>query len=453
MEHKIPVAFSGEGSGTAELTWAQRNVWKMMRDFDDAVMTGGAMRLEDGTTLEHIKHLLAFIVSRHQSLRTRIRVRTDGTPVQVLAECGEIDLLVVDAADGEDPAAVAEAVRARFEQEPFDAEKEWPVRMAVVRHRGEPTHFAALYPHIVIDGYGFEALVADLANLDRATGAHLAPRRGVQPLELARLQQTPAVRRQGEASIRYWERLLREVPARRFNGPYPAQDRRWWDITYDSRAAYLAAVSIAARTGLHSGPILLAAYAVTMGRITGVSPSVIRTLVSNRFRPDFAESVSVLVQPGLCVVDVADCAFDEAVRRAWRAQLATGKHGYYDPRALWDLMERTEHERGGEVDLMCYFNDGRRGTATAPAETVPTEDEMWNALAETRFVWGVRSNVPDAKAYLDVNPVPDTVNFTLRIDTASVSVGEGLRIARGVEEVLLAAAFDGTVPTGVTPGA
>lgn len=452
MEHRIPVSFTGDRSGVGELTWAQRNIWKMMHDVGDAVMTGGAMKLEDGTSLEDIRRLLAFIVSRHESLRTRIRVRPDGSPEQVVAAAGEVDLLVVDAADGEDPAEVAEAVRSRFETEPYDAEKEWPVRMAVIRHHGAPAHFAALYPHIVIDGYGFEALIGDLANLDRETGGQLAPRAGVQPLDLARLQETPAVRRQGDASIRYWERLLREVPTRRFNGPYPAQEMRWWDITYDSRAAQLAATSIAARTGLHSGPVLLAAYAVTMARLTGVNPSVIRTLVSNRFRPDFAESVSVLVQPGLCAVDVADCDFDEAVRRAWRAQLAAGKHGYYDPRELWELVERTKQERGAEVDLMCYFNDGRRGVAVPASESQespPAEEEMWNAVTESRLVWGARTNMPDAKAYLDVNPVPGTVNFTLRIDTASVSVGEGLRIARGVEEVLLAAAFDGAVPTGV----
>lgn len=447
----IPVPFTGEGSGAGELTWAQHNIWKMMGDVDDAVMVGGAMRLEDGTTLEHLTRLLAFVVGRHQSLRTRIRLRPDGTPEQVLADHGEVGLLVVDTAEAEDPAEVAEAVRHRFEREPYDAGKEWPVRMAVIRHHGEPSHFAAMYPHIVIDGYGFEALVADLANLDRETGAALAPRQGVQPLDLARIQQTPAVRRQGEASIRYWERLLREIPMRRFNGPYPAQEQRWWDVNYDSRAAHLAATAISARTGLHSGPILLAAYAVTMARITGVTPSVIRTLVSNRFRPDFSESVSVLVQPGLCAVDVADCTFDEAAQRAWRAQLATGKHSYYDPRMLWELMERTTAERG-ELDLMLYFNDGRRGSA-APQDGPPTPEQLWDALPDSRLTWGPRTDMPDAKAYLDVLAVPDTVNVSLRIDTASVSVGEGVRIVRGVEEVLLAAAFDGGMATGISAGA
>jgi hypothetical protein len=445
----ISVPFAGDGSGVEELTWGQWNVWRMMEDFGSPFMVGGVMRLEEGTTLDGIVHLLAFIMSRHQSLRTRVRTGPDGTPVQVLADAGEVDLEVVDAGEDEDPADVAGAVRDRFESEPFDIAEDWPVRMAVVRKGGVPDHFVALYPHMAIDAYGFDALVGDLANLDRVTGAHLGPRVGVQPMELARTQRSPAVRRKGEASIRHWEQCLRIAPTRRFNGPHAGHEPRYWDCAYDSPAAGLATAAIAARTGLGTGPILLAAYAVTMARVTGVNPSIIRTLVSNRFRPDFAGSVSVLAQPGLCVVDVGDCTFDEAAVRAWRSQLATGKHGYYDPRDLWELRDRIAEERGAEVDLGCYFNDRRRAMAQGPVGPIPTEDEVWAALSHSRLEWGRRSSAPDVKLYLNVNGKPDTLNYDVRGDTQAVSPEELVLILRGIEEVLVAAAFDPDHPTRV----
>lgn len=458
MEHEgrrsrqtIMVPFTGEGSGTEELTWGQWGVWRMMQGFDSPFMVGGAMRLEPGTTLEHLVRLLAFIVGRHQSLRTRVRTEPDGEPMQVLAESGEVALQVYDVADGQDPAELAEEIRAQYEFEPFDIAADWPVRMAVIRKDGVPDHFVAMYPHMVIDAYGFDALVGDLENLDPETGEALGPRAGVQPMDLARKQREPAAERAQTASLRFWERWLREVPARRFNGPYPEQDPRWWDCTYDSRAALLALNAISARTSLHSGPVLLAAYAVAMARTTGVNPSVIRMVVSNRFRPDFARSVSVLAQPGLCVIDVGGCTFDEAVTRAWHAQLATGKNAYYDPRRLAEMRERVEKERGAAVDLMCYFNDRRKTLAqpTAAAEQVPTAEQMWDALPLSRLTWGIRSNAPDVKAYLDVNGSPDTVNLTLRSDTQAVSPAEQVAILRTIEEVLLAAAFDPDYPTGV----
>lgn len=451
-QHTIMVPFRGEGSGTEELTWGQWTVWRMMTGFDGVFLVGGAMKLEEGTTLDHLRHLLAFIMKRHESLRTRIRTEPDGSPRQVLSESGEVGIEVVDLDDGEDPAEVAEAVRKRYEFEPFDIANDWPVRMAVIRKDEVPDHFVAMYPHMVIDAYGFDALVGDLENLDRETGAELAPRAGVQPRELARRQrESAAAEKQCQASLRYWERWLREVPARRFNGPYKGSDPRWWDCTYDSRAAFLAVGAISARTGLHSGPVLLAAYAVALERVTKAGPSAIRMVVSNRFRPDFARSVSALAQPGLCVFDVRDCTFDEAVMRAWHAQIATGKHAYYDPRRMVELRLRVEQERGEALDLMLYFNDRRKTLAqpVAEPEAVADAEQIWDAVPLSRLSWGIRSNSPDVKAYLDVNGSPDTVNVTLRADTQALTPGEQVTVLRSMEEILVAAAFDAGCPTGV----
>jgi hypothetical protein len=455
QQQTIMVPFSGEDSGTEELTWGQWTIWRAMQGFSNPFMIGGAMRLEDGTTLEHLRRLLAFLVGRHESLRTRIRADSEGRPMQVLSASGELGLEVYDLEDGEDAAEQAEAIRSRYEFEPFDIGEDWPVRVAVIRKDGVPDHFVAMYPHMVIDAYGFDALVGDLENLDRETGEALGPRVGIQPMELARRQRTPAAARAEQASLRYWEHWLREIPARRLNGPYQEQELRWWDCTYDSRAAYLAAGAISARTGLPSGPILQAAYAVALARISGVNPSVMRMVVSNRFRPDFGRSVTVLAQPGLCVVDVGDCTFDEVVRRTWQAQIATGKNAYYDPRRLAALREQVEKDRGEALDLQVYFNDRRNAMAQpteaeqAPSEQAPTEQEMWDAVPQSSLTWGVRSNGPDVKAYLDINGSPDTVNLTLRVDTQGLTPGEQVAFVRSMEEILLAAAFDPGYRTGV----
>src|SRR5262245_15450697 len=132
MEQQILVPFAGDGSGLEELTWGQWIVWRLMSDFGSMPMVGGAMRLEEGTTVDNIVHLLSFIVSRHQSLRTRIRVQPDGTPMQLVADSGEVALEIVDTLKGEDPAEVAETVRLRFKNAPFNIADDWPVRMAVI---------------------------------------------------------------------------------------------------------------------------------------------------------------------------------------------------------------------------------------------------------------------------------------------------------------------------------
>jgi hypothetical protein len=449
MEQRILVPFEGEGSGTEELTWGHWTVWGLMTDFGTAAMVGGAMRLDEGTTVDDIVHLLSFIVSRHQSLRTRIRTRPDGTLEQHVAAKGEVALEIVDTPDGGDPADVAQAVRLRYKETPFDIAEDWPVRMAVIRHDGTPHHFVAMYPHMAIDGYGFEALVDDLAHLDRKSGEHLAPVSGIQPMELARQQAAPAARKQSDTAIRYLEHVLRDSPARSFNGPYEPRDPRWWECTYESPAAYLACNAISARTGLHTGPVLLAAYAVAVARVASVNPVLVRIVVSNRFRPGLADSVSVVGLPSLLLVEVADCTFDEAVTRAWRGQLASSKNGYYDPRDLWALRKTIEEDRGIEIDYGWHFNDGRRGTAQPATSTATSEQEIWDALPLSRLTWSSRTDIPDFRAYLDINPAEDLISYSFLADTQLVCPHEQLRIVRAVEEILTAAAFDPNYLTGV----
>ena len=450
---RILVPFSGEGSGECEVTWGQRNMLRMMQLAGEAVMIGGTVPLEEGTTVENIVHLLAFIVERNHSLRTRYRFREDGEPVQVLSSSGEVALDIVDIGPDEDPAEAAEAVRAGYEREPFDITTDWPVKMAVIRREGAPVYFAAMYPHVAIDGLGFEALVGDLANLNQETGEHLAPREGMQPFELARQQQSATARRQSAASVEYWEKMVRQVSGHRFDTEYEPRDPQWWEVVVDTRAGYLAATCIAARTGANTGSILLGAYAVGLAKVSGKSPSAIRTFVSNRFRPGLRESVTPLLASCLCVIDVADTDFDAVAVQAWRAQLKAGKYAYFDPRDLLAMFERVAAERGEEVDLLCYFNDLRRATAAVRPGPLPTPEEIEAALPLTTLTWGPHTNVPDAQTFVEVNPVADTVNFLLRVDTEKVTPEEQEQIVREMEGILVAAAFDPACPTGISAAA
>lgn len=445
--------FSGDGSGESELTWGQLNVVRMMGHAGDPVMVGGAMPLAPGTTVENIVHLLAFIVGRHHSLRTRIRVREDGVPVQVLSASGEVGLEIVDIGPDEDPAEVGEAVRLGYERAPFDITTDWPVRMAVIRRAGVPVYFVAMYPHMAIDGYGFDALVGDLDNLDQETGEHLGPREGLQPFDIARQQQSAASRRQSDAAIAYWERMVRAAPPRRFHTDYEPLEPRWWELVFDSKAVHLAATSIAARTGANTGAVLLGAYAVSLARVSGINPVAFRTFVSNRFRPGLRGSVTPLMQSSPCVIDVADTDFDTVALRAWRSLLKAGKYGYYDPRDLWSLFDRVEAERGKEGDFLCYFNDLRRSFAAPRPGPLPTPEEIAAALPLTTLTWGPHTDVPDVKTFLEANPVPDTVNLLLRVDTTVVTPEEQEQIVRDMERILVAAAFDPGCPTGIAASA
>lgn len=448
---RIPVRFQGEGSGVEELTWGQWAAWRSMELGGGRVdWAGGTMPLLDGQTVEQIVMELAFLMSRHQSLRTRYRLGDDGLPRQVLADAGELAIEIVEAGTA-DPAEVADALDVAYRDAPFDNAEDWPVRVAVVCRDGTPAWFVALYSHMAIDAYGFEALIADLANLDRATGAHLAPVAGVQPADLARLQRAGAARRQHAASLRHWEKQLRQITPERFPAVADPPSPRYWEASYDSPATYLALGAVAARTKAHSSTILLAAYVLMVARISGDPTAVVRMLVSNRFRPGFKESVAGLAQSALCVVDTAGVGFDEVVARVWKTQLTAGMHAYYDPRELWDMIARVGADRGAELDLQSYFNDRRRSLALAEELPVATAEAIDAALPKSRLRWGRSSDEPDATVFFLVNPVPDTVDITLRVDTHRMAPDDLVACLRGIEELVVAAARSEQPPSEQPP--
>ena len=454
---RILLPFRGEGAGAGELTWGQLEIWRTMRRTGRTMNIGGTMRLPEGSTVEEMATVLRYLVTRHQALRTRLRLVPDGPPRQVVSESGEVALEVVDVDPGDDTDAAAEEVRSRYEFTPFDLPNEWPVRMGVIRCAGAVTHLVVQYCHLAVDGFGIEAAVRDLAHLDKETGEATAPVKGLTPLELSERQHAPAGVRQSGKSLRYWEQLVRTLPAQRLGSSTDPREPRFWDLNYRSPAMHLAMLAIAHRTRSEVGHVVLAAYAVALARRTGRNPSMAQVLVSNRFRPGCADSVSHLTQPSVCVIDVADTTFDEVVNRAWKAATGAYLHGYFDPLAFDDMMARVRAERG-EFDISCFLNDRRghvagQGGGAQPDGAPPTEAQLRAALPLSTSWWLRKLDTFDGTLYVSVDSAPDAVDVSVCADTHRLGPDDIEALAREMEAVTVEAAFDGSAPTGVRAAA
>ena len=132
--------------------------------------------------------------------------------------------------------------------------------MAVITHRGAATHVAEMICHIALDAFGQAVLHDDFDRRDERTG----PVTPMQPLEQARRQRGPGGRRASEASLRYFERLTASVPDRQFSPSADPLQPRFCQVTLDSPAGYQAVRMLAARLGLSTSPVLLAAFAVAL---------------------------------------------------------------------------------------------------------------------------------------------------------------------------------------------
>ncbi|HEY3752576.1 MAG TPA: condensation domain-containing protein [Pseudonocardiaceae bacterium] len=450
MVDRIIVGFAAQDDGgVEELSWGQHSIWQSMTDAGSSLPVGDYVAVPPGTTVETSVNILRYVMNRHQSLRTHIVVGDDGVRAQHIATSGEVPLEIIDAG-ATDPADVARQTMDQYYAEPFDYVDEWPIRMAAVRQGDAVKYIVAVYCHIAVDVHGVDALVKDLASMDPVTGEPTGPVLGLPPIEQVRLQRRPGAIRHSEAAIRYAERLVRDIPARRYNISADPREPRWWQINLDSRASYLAGRSIAARNKVHTNPVLLAAFAVAFSEITGINPAVAQLVVNNRFRPGLALAVAPISEACLGVIDVEDSTFDQVVSKAWQASTRAGKHSYYDPFRMEEMLATVARERGEEIDIDCYFNDRRRAFLNPPSlEREPTRAEIEAAREETTLGWADPMELYDHTMFFHINDIPDTFDYLMCADTHRLAPAEMETMMLRIEDVLVAAVLDPDEPVGV----
>jgi hypothetical protein len=449
----VIVRFEGDGSGIEELSWGQREIWSIIRYTGDPLPLGGVRALPPGQTAADVAAGLSFIMSRHQSLRTTLRLGPDGQARQVVHASGEITLEVVEAGD-RDPGEVAAAVAAGYKARAFDYENDWPLRMAVITHRGAATHVAEMICHIALDASGLAVLDDDFDH----RGERAGPVTAMQPMEQARRQRGPGARRAHEASMRYVEHVAASVPDRQFTESADPRRPRYWQLTCESSAGYRAMRMLAARLGLSTSPVLLAAFAVAFTSVSACAErAAFHLVVNNRFRPGLAASVSPVMGTCPCVIEVAGMPFGDVARQAWRAALGAYKHAYYDPAACGEVWQRIAAQRGSEPDWSVVFND-RRVLSRELADAIPGDDgdppgglpPLRDELGRTALTWGERNDLPQDKVALSICDRPGTLCCELRADTRFVSPADMAGLLRRIEAVLVDAAVGGKAGAATT---
>jgi hypothetical protein len=442
VDQVVSIRFQAQDSGEDDLTWGQGDLWEAMRRMGTWLPIGGVRPLGPGASVDSVADGLQFLLQRHQSLRTRLRIGAGGRARQVVAGSGEVPLELVEAAPGDDPAKVAEQVAQRFRSDPYDFTTDWPVRLAVIRQHGRLTHQVMIMCHLVTDAAGAKAMAADLAARDPRTSADASPVTGLQPLAQARWQRSPAGQRLSEAALRHWEHWLRTIPPDRFADATGARRPRYWQVGFRSPAMFLAVRAYAERTGAAVASVLMTLFAVALTRTSGVNPAVTRVLVNNRFRPGLASVVAPLTHAGLLVVDVEGTTVDEALTATRRRALATYKYAYYDPYRMLELVERVGRERGEPVDIGCFLNDRRMRPDELADAPVPTREQVRSALPLTRLRCEVQQDEPLERLFVHVNDSPDAVDLTVLTDTHYLPPATLEAFLRCMEDVAVAAAFD-----------
>jgi hypothetical protein len=452
---RMVVQFAGAESGTEPLTWGQKAILQDMQETGNQFSMQGRIDLLQGSTIENAAARVNGLLVRHAALRMRLGAGQAGRPCQEVAGSGQFGLDILtfpDDANRVDVARYRDHLWTTWPLEQFDFHRDWPLRAAVLRHRGACLHLVWVLSHLAADGGGILLLLADL--LADETGTATDPRHP-SVLDIARSEQTSQLRQLSSRTMRYWESQLMHISSQTFGGaagPHGQAEQRYWQARFSSTAAHLAMLAISRRTGTDASRVTLAVIATAIGRATGMHLLTMKVMTNNRFRPGMADVIAPIAQNSVVTIDVADASVDEVVARARAAALTAGMRAYYDPDDLREVAARLDAERGYPARVTCRVNDQRamimRSDAEADLEL--TRDQVRRRLAETSLTWlGPRENMHEQVLILVENR-PDVVSLHMMWDLSCLTNGQVEALLRSVEDVAVEAAFDPDAPTKVS---
>ncbi len=391
------------------------------------------------TDVDTVLAALGKIIERHEALHTRFTI-VDGEPHQRVHNGGELPAEIIEA--GDDVDELAAAIGDRYTAIPFDYEHDWPLRIAMITRDGAPHVLVLCFCHLATDFGGSMIVLADLATA--IAGSELPPNTATQPVDLARYQQSPAGRRAARGAATYWERAYQRIPASMFDHELDApEDPRFHRAYLISPALSQAAELVGERLGTGSSAVLNAAFAVTIGALTGHRTCALLTITKNRFLPQTRDMVSPLALEGLLVVPLADLAdFDAAVLGTARAALPAYRYAQYDELDR-DRIVRAESERRGEfVHPFCCLNDLRADT---PAGLPYADTPLPELAARSEIGWAPPLDKVDCRFCLHVADADRGIAIRATADSAYLPRRHMLAFLKSVDDLVIAAA-DGPVP-------
>jgi hypothetical protein len=436
----------------APATYAQRGMWWatnwMGRD-DPYFNLGWKFPLPAGADLDRLAVALRRMLERFDTFRTTFELR-DGELRQVVATSGSLVVDMHEAASGS-VEETATLVLGSLVGAGFRADAEWPIRLAVVTADGRPQLLVMAFNHLALDLHGWRVVELTLNQLLADPSTDLPDHTGWQPVDQAAYQSSAEGRAANRAALDRWVSILRSAPPTLFDfGTVPEQGDRYWSFRMDSRALSAALATVAERTRISDGAVLLAAVSTVLGIYSGHDDVVVQVNVANRIIEGSQDVAGYLCWDSLFHLHLAGLSFDAVTRRSFRAALETYQHGVYEPASARAIRAAAEYEFGAHIDLGCHLNDRRERTGLTAAMVRGTAPDFAALLDQTRVCFVETQPRVDTRFHLHaMDDEVGSVSLELMCDTRYVPVGDIDRVLRAIERLVVAAASRDLTPNEI----
>lgn len=386
--HRLAVTFTGVAR-SAPLTWGQMHMWRPMQwygaEFAGLNITRTVDLTDAPVDLKACQAAIRRLVESYESVRTRFVQTADG-PRQQVAGTGVfiVHVLDVDAQTGVDADSTSgiapEHGRAETDREaidaaarecaerlaavPFQHDRQWPLRICLVRRAGLVRRIVVVASHLAFDGWSLDRLIANLAAWIRGDTLDLPE--PIQPVDLVAEERSAAGRRRNAQSLAHWQARLGELPPAPIRPAGPRDDPPWQRWALWSSGVATAAMALADRTRTSTSTVMLALAGITAAALQRQRTIGLLLIAGNRITRSQRQIAGSTVQDALLVHTDRGDSLTAVIQETYRNATEAYANAQCDPVALDAL--RAECARGrGAPDLSWYFNDARSGREWEPA--------------------------------------------------------------------------------------
>ncbi|MGE5827049.1 MAG: non-ribosomal peptide synthetase [Micromonosporaceae bacterium] len=319
------------------LSFGQEQLW-FIDELDPGRTTYNILlplRMRGPLDVERLRRCLTLVVAQHDALRATVTV-DEGTPYQVIAPPGEVELDVVDlTALGPDKQqhAIDEALR-ELTNRPFDLSTGPLYRFSLYRLGPDDHLFCENFHHLVTDGWSSGIMNSQLSAAYRALADGREPEFSVAALtypEFARQQREHLQGETLEEELRFWEEHLAGLPPLELptDRPRPMTATHHGDSVMGSFPDELlpAVRSLSEEHGVTLFMTLATALNVVLSRYTGQEDIPVGVPMLGRHEPELEEVVGLFINMAVLRSDLSgDPTFAEMLERVADANIDLYEH-------------------------------------------------------------------------------------------------------------------------------
>lgn len=434
------VRFSGLTSATAPLTWSQFGMWTAIRKFyphDTYLNVRFHVEVPEHAVLDDVLTAVRDVVVRHEALRTRYFEAQDGTAVQEVTGSGEIEVPLVDEADG-----TPEQLQDRLADRSFRLDAELPVRFSVVQRGGRPIWLLVVVSHLSVDGLARNQLIRELSARLGGDHEYGCGEDVLTPVSRALQENTESGIRHNERTIERWRQFADRVEVTNF-AQRLHQDRspRWMRACMSSPALGSAVDRIADRNQVTSPAVYIALSATAVSLLSGRATSVLRCMISNRFTDAEKRYIGNISQACAFDVPVGRHTFDEVVRHAMTASIRGYAMGRYRTDELDAIIDPTQFD--------AMHNDFRDSATSTRTQRLLSVQEIRELRSRTVIGPPEGLDYYDDKFHVEVRQGVDGPAPAVLMDRCFMPVSEPREILAAMEEFALSVLSDGAGTSAV----